>query len=233
MSPLLALHIGGGTVGLLSGATAMSFRKGSRGHRIAGNVFFVSMMIMAGCGAWMAVLKHQTTNIFGGLLTLYLVSTAWATARRREGKTSAYDWAGFLGALAIGATILTFGFAAAKSPGGVKDGVPAAMYFVLSSVALLSAAGDLRMLLGGGVLGRQRIVRHLWRMCFALFIASGSIFLARPHLFPEILRRTQVIFLLGIMPLLLMIFWLARVRLSKASKPSPLPSTGGVYSVRA
>ena len=29
-----------GTLGLLSGAAAMSFRKGSRRHRVAGNVFF-------------------------------------------------------------------------------------------------------------------------------------------------------------------------------------------------
>jgi len=232
MSPLLALHISGGTVGLLSGAAAMSFRKGSPGHGLAGNVFFVSMMTMAGCGALMAVLKHQTTNIFGGLLTLYLVATAWATARRRQEATRIYDWAGFLAAVAIGATILTFGFAAAGSPGGAKDGVPAVMYFVLSSVALLSAAGDLRVLLRGGVFGRQRIVRHLWRMCFGLFIASGSIFLARPHLFPEILRRRHVIFLLGILPLRLMIFWLVRVRFTKAFRPSPLPPAG-VYSVRA
>jgi hypothetical protein len=233
MSPLLALHISGGTVGLLSGAAAMSFRKGSRGHGISGNVFFASMMIMAGCGALMALLKHQATNIFGGLLTLYLVATAWATARRRPAATSIYDWAGFLAALAIGATILTFAFAAAESPGGVKDGVPAVMYFVLSLLALLSAAGDLRMLRRGGIAGRQRIVRHLWRMCFGLFIASGSIFLARPHLFPEILRRMHVVFLLGIMPLLLMIFWLVRVRFTSAFRGSPLPARGGVHSVRA
>jgi len=83
--------------GLLSGAAAMSFRKGSRGHGLAGNVFFVSMMTMAGCGALMAVLKHQTTNIFGGLLTLYPVSTAWATVRRRQEANRIYDWAGIPG----------------------------------------------------------------------------------------------------------------------------------------
>jgi hypothetical protein len=36
---------------------------------------------------------------------------------------------------------------------------------------LLAAAGDLRMLLRGGLFGAQRIARHLWRMCFGLFIA--------------------------------------------------------------
>lgn len=45
--------------GLLSGAVAMSSRKGFRWHRVAGNVFFVSMLTMATAGAYMAILKHQ------------------------------------------------------------------------------------------------------------------------------------------------------------------------------
>jgi hypothetical protein len=71
------------------------------------------------------------------------------------------------------------------------------MYFFLGSVALLSAAEDVRMLWHGGVSGALRIARHLWRMCFALFIASASLFLARPQLFPALLRKTGIVFLLG------------------------------------
>src|SRR5260370_6461799 len=44
---LLILHICGATVGLLSGTAALIFRKGFRWHRAAGNVFFVSMLIMS------------------------------------------------------------------------------------------------------------------------------------------------------------------------------------------
>jgi hypothetical protein len=90
------------------------------------------------------------------------------------------------------------------------------MYFVLGSVAPLAGAGDVRMLKRGGVFGRDRIVRHLWRMRFAWFIASGSIFLARPHLFPDLLRRTHVVAFAGVLPLILMIFWLMRVRFARA-----------------
>jgi hypothetical protein len=67
------------------------------------------------------------------------------------------------------------------------------------------------MLLGGGVRGAKRIARHLWRMCFAWFIASSSIFLARPHLFPAVMRKTGALYLLSVLPLILMIFWLIRV----------------------
>jgi hypothetical protein len=231
-SPVLILHICGGCVGLLSGAAAMFFRKGSGPHRIAGNVFFISMLIMSSAGTYMAFMKSEMNNVFGGVLTFYLVATAWATARRREGNTGIFDWGALLVALAVGAIIMTYGIEAANSATGKKDGIPAGMYFFLSSVALLSAAGDIRMLVRGGIFGAQRIARHLWRMCFALFIASGSLFLARPHLFPAFMRETGVLFLLGILPLILMIFWLIRVRFTAVYKGKPMPRLRGAYGLR-
>ena len=218
LSPLLFIHILGGTIGVLSGAVAMAFRKGSRWHGMAGNVFFVSMLAMSSAGAYMAVVKQQTGNIIGGVLTFYMVATAWGTARRGDGQTSILDWAGILAALAAGTGIVTLGLQAINNPGGMKDGVPAPMFFFMGSVALLSAAGDLRMLLRGGVFGTQRIVRHLWRMCFGWFVASASVFIARPHLFPGFMRKSGLLVLLGVLPLLLMIFWVFCVRCSGVFK---------------
>jgi uncharacterized membrane protein len=43
-------HISMGTLALASGAAAMTVRKGSPLHRQVGNVFFVSMLIMAFAG---------------------------------------------------------------------------------------------------------------------------------------------------------------------------------------
>lgn len=221
---------------MLSGFVTVSFRKGSRGHRAAGNVFFVSMLCMSAAGTDLAFMKSQTNNVFGGVLTFYLVPTAWATARRREGQPGIFDWGALLFVLAACVGIITFGIEAVHSPSGAKAGVPAVAYFVLGSVALLCAAGDVRMLMRGGVFGRPRIVRHLWRMCFAWFIAAASLFIARPQVFPAVLSRTHVLLLLGILPLMLMIFWLFRVRLSNAYQ-SKAPARGvdagvGPYSLR-
>jgi len=223
MSPLLFLHICGGGVGLLSGAVAMSFRKGSRWHGVAGNVFFISMLTMSGAGAYMALMKSQMSNVFGGLLTFYMVATAWVTARRQDGGTGIFGWAGLVAALALGAVMVIFGIEAATSPTGTKAGMSAGMYFPFGFLALLAAGGDARMLLRGGVFGVKRITRHLWRMCFAWFVASASLFLARPHLFPALLSRTHVLFVLGILPLLLMIYWLVRVRFKNAFKITATP----------
>src|SRR5215470_3792352 len=90
--PTLLVHILGGTLGLVSGAAAVVFRKGSRQHVLAGRVFVASMVTMGAVAAYLAILKHQNNNIGGGILTVYLVGTAWLTARRRDGETSRWDW---------------------------------------------------------------------------------------------------------------------------------------------
>src|SRR6266568_2795574 len=127
--PLLVLHICAGILGLLSGAAAISFRKGSRQHVLAGNIFVVSMMGMSTAGACLALMKHQMNNVFGGVLAFYLVTTAWATARRRDGKTSSFDWGALLVALAVGTAIVSYGVQAAKTPTRSIGGVPAGMFF--------------------------------------------------------------------------------------------------------
>jgi uncharacterized membrane protein len=86
MSPILVLHICGGIVGLLSGGAAFAFRKGSSRHRAAGNVFFISMLCMSGGGAFMAAfMKPNIGNVFGGVLTFYLVATGWLTVYAQRG----------------------------------------------------------------------------------------------------------------------------------------------------
>ena len=69
-TPLLVIHISAGITSLLSGAVAMTFRKGSRGHVVAGKVFVFAMLSMAGAGVFMAVMKSQTGNVLGGVMTL-------------------------------------------------------------------------------------------------------------------------------------------------------------------
>jgi hypothetical protein len=217
-SPILLLHIASGTLGVLSGFVAVFLRKGSRQHALAGIVFCISMLSLSGSGAFMATLRHQPGNIVGGTLTFYLVATAWMTARRRDVRTGIFDWVTLLVPVAVAAFNLTFGVRAAASPSGMQFGLPAGPYFFLGSVALIAAIGDVRMLVRGGIAGTQRIARHLWRMCFALFIASASIFLAREHLFPTIMRQTGALYLLSFLPLMLMVFWLIRVRFVNAYK---------------
>jgi hypothetical protein len=191
------VHISGGTLGLLSGAAALSFRKGSHWHVIAGKIFVASMLTMAAGATYLAVLKHEPGNIVGGIFTFYLVLTAWWTARHTEGPPSKLGWVVLLVPLAVGVLNWFAGIEKISTPGPPKDGVPAGMNLFLGSVMLLAAAGDIRMLLRGAVTGTARIARHLWRMCFGLFIATGSFFLGpsnRPVRFLAAVGLRQPVF---------------------------------------
>ena len=217
-SPVLFVHISSGICGLFSGAAAVALRKGSRRHALTGNIFVVSMMSLAATGVYLALLKGQPGNVLGGSFTFYLVATAWMTARRRDPGTDTFDWLALLTVLSVATVCIAYGFEASASPDGMHYRTTAGQYFFLGSVASIALAGDIRMLVRGGIDGTQRLARHLWRMCFALFVASGSIFLARQHLFPAVMRSTGALYLLTFLPLLLMIFWLIRVRLATAYK---------------
>ncbi len=219
---ILVIHICGGVVGLLSGVAAVSLRKGSPRHRMAGNIFFISMLTMGSTAALLG-------NVFGGALTLYLVTTGWLTGRRPEGQTTIFDWGALLFGLAVGVPILTDGLRIVSGSIPPKPGVPVGMILFLGSVVLLAAAGDVRMLVRGGVFGRQRVARHLWRMCFGLFIATGS-FLAQRRVLAFL--GGPKILLLSVLPLIVMIFWLIRVRFKKAYRAKSMPRRGDAYPIR-
>ncbi len=228
-SPALIVHICGGSLGLLSGTAAMCFRKGSPRHVLAGKVFVASMLTMGAFAAYLAIVRNQPNNIGGGILTVYLIGTAWLTARRRDGETSRLDWVLLLIPLANGILSWMTGVKVLRSGHSSLDGVPVGMILFMGSVCLLAAAGDVRMLVRGGVAGVRRISRHLWRMCFGLFIAAGSFFFGgsnrplrllstvgvRKYLSPALFNTTLYL-VLTILPLILLIFWLVRVRFTKA-----------------
>jgi hypothetical protein len=196
------------------------------------------MLTMAVGAMYLGIVKHQPNNVGGGILTFYLIGTGWLTAKRKPGETSRFDWVVFLIPLALGISDWMNGIKIVRSGASSQDGVPVAMTFFMGSVILLAAAGDLRMLLAGGVRGAKRIARHLWRMCFGLFIASGSFFLGpsnRPlrllsavrlgqHL-PQALFSTTLYLILTILPLIMLIFWLVRVRFKTAYKSSLQPAS--------
>jgi hypothetical protein len=218
-SPLLILHICGAIVGLLSGTAALIFRKGSRRHRTAGNVFFTSMLIMSASGAYIAAfIKPNMGNILGGVLTFYLVATGWLTVMRKEGETGLIEYGLLLLALAQGTGGLLYGWEAANSATGLKEGYPPAPYLVFGSVAVLAAASDVRMLIRGGVSGAQRIARHLWRMCVAFLIAAFSFFLGKRDHSPSAIRGSLFLNVPMLLIAFAMIYWVVRVRFTNTYK---------------
>ena len=214
--PMVLFHICAGSLAILSGAVALSLRKGSRRHGVAGSVFVVSMLSLSASGAYMAFVAPdgETINVLMGVLTFYLVATAWLTARRRTGGTGPFDWAGPLVAVAVATGLFRM---------GMTDRRFGVVPFVFGALALLAAVLDLRMIVRGGVFGAGRIARHLWRMCTALYIAVMSFFLGQSQVFPYAVRRTGLLVVPGILVVVLLIFWLIRVLFTNAYKKAPSP----------
>lgn len=107
------------------------------------------------------------------------------------------------------------GIKALASPGGAIDGVPFFMMFIMATVVGLAAAGDVRLMRSGAVRGAPRLARHLWRMCFALFIAAGSFFSIRARvakILPEPFTTPAIRALPIVLIFLAMFYWLWRVR---------------------
>lgn len=233
---MLMIHICAAVVGLLSGFLAMIFRKGSGLHRTSGSFFFVSMLVMSASAVYLATrVKPNMLNMTVGLLTCYLVTTAWRTGRRREIFTGAFDLGALLFVSTVATAAFSFGLEAAISPTGSKNAMPAPIYFIFGTVAFLCAVSDVRMLVRGELSGGRRIVRHLWRMCLALLIATLSLYPGQAKLFPDWLKQTSLLFVPHVLLIGSMILWRFRMRSARhvrnatavPSGPEAAPVTQG------
>jgi uncharacterized membrane protein len=223
-TPLLLFHVCTATAGLFSGFLAMLFRKGSGLHAAAGTIFFVSMLGMSTSAAVIATFyRPDGINLVVAVLIFYLVSTAWIAVRRRVGAPGIVDRAALLMAAAAGAGSVIWGFQIVGRPAGVNTGVPAPLYFIFGAILLLHAASDVRMIRRGGVTGAKRIVRHLWRMSFALLITTFALGrLASPAMRRSILFYTPHVLLAATI-----VFWLVRYVAPAAGRPLRRLPAGG------
>ena len=87
--------------------------------------------------------------------------------------------------------------------------------FIFGAVGLLAARGDLRMIRAGGIQGPRRITRHLWRMCFAMWVAAASFFWGPPGRVPEIIYIPALLPIPVLAPIAVMLYWLWRIRVRK------------------
>ncbi|CAN1549566.1 hypothetical protein MCEMIH16_02113 [Caulobacteraceae bacterium] len=211
---LLWAHIAGGAVGMVTGVIALAVRKGQRVHRAAGSVFFVAMFVAYAIGAGVAPFLDtgQRPNFVAGIMALYLLISGAMAARRRDARAGAPEVIGLLVALSITVAGVIFMRMGAASPSGTVDGSPPQAFFLFTIAGAFAAAGELHVLVRKQLSNVSRIARHLWRMCFSLFIASGSFFLGQQQVFPEALQDSALLYIVALSPLPVMLFWLGKVR---------------------
>ena len=214
------LHIGGGTIGLVSGTVAAFASKGGRLHRAAGNVFFVSMLVMAVFAVYLAVVRPgQLVNVFIGVFAFYLVATGWMTVKRKAGTTGLAEKIALTVSVVLCAPFAVLSFQLATGlPPFFKSAVPLegpvlVAIYSFTTVIGIAALADAKVVLAGGISGAPRIARHLWRMCLGLTLAAGSAFTnGLPRLLPGPMHVPAAFFVPQFLPVGLMLFWMIRVR---------------------
>ena len=215
MNAVMWLHIAGGAVALAAGTVAVSVRKGRGVHAAAGFGFVVAMLVLSVTASVLGPFAEPAQSPVGGLVVCYFVATGWMAARRREGQPHVFEKIACAVVLAMAAAILWDGVQRAVAPPGQFPAPPpAAAVILLGALCLLAGLGDLRYLLRGALSQRQRISRHLWRMCFAFFIATGSFFLGQQDALPATVRGSALLFMPAFAPILVMLVALLRARLT-------------------
>lgn len=219
---LLSAHIAGGTVGLLSGATALVVRKGRRLHALAGKTFVIAMIVMTSIGAIVApflVTAHGDPKYFDSLVAWfawYLVLTGWLTVERKAGTIGRSERLLCLFVVLLTSAAVAVALRAADSPTGQLGGFSAGAYGVAATIFAVAALLDLKVIVAGGITGSPRIARHLWRMCLALFIAALSFFVGQQRVMPQFVQGSPLLPIPPLAVLVIMVFWLLKLRFSKA-----------------
>jgi len=156
------VHTPAGVVAIVAAIGALVYAKGSENHRRSGRVFMLAMLIMLAAGCASAVLKKSINDVFLSMIVGYAILTAWLSVTQlNPGRVRALNY------LALG-WITIIGFSAALIGPVWGAGDENKPFVIWPILAVLFAAGDLINLIIGGYSGVVRILRHIWRIGFAL-----------------------------------------------------------------
>lgn len=210
----LAVHFAAGLVAIVTGTIALAVAKGGRLHKQSGLVFTWAMVVLGLTAAGIGTYENRPGQVFGGLLAAYLVFSAMTTVKPLPGIGQRFYVALMALAFAYAVAMLYGGVIEWLDPSVKVGGRPRVVPpLVGGTVILLAAIGDLRAIRAGGLRGSRRLARHLWRMCFGLFVATGSFFLGQMKFIPEPVRIVPLLLVLAFAPILFLFYWMWRVRL--------------------
>jgi uncharacterized membrane protein len=207
----LVIHIATGSIALVSGLAAFIYKKGSPNHKLAGKVFLYTMLIMALSGFYLALLRDVHITMLASGLTSYLVLSSWLAVKRPSANLKWMELATFVygGVVTAYAAFLSY-----QGANGITDSlgsyiVPAGVYYFFTAILSCAFVMDIRRYVIGELSMKQKVLRHLWRMCVAMYFATSSFF-GQVQIFPEVVVKSGILSLPELMVFLTMVFWLIK-----------------------
>jgi uncharacterized membrane protein len=149
---------------------------------------------------------HVTAGVLAivtGFVALYVLKGG--TLHRRSGRIFVYA----ILVMSLTGAVMSFGRA------GKAGNIPVAL---LTAYLVITSLTAIRPRSGSSRMERAAMIRsHLWRMCAALFVATGSFFLGPVRRIPEPLRN-PAFRLIPLVVLLTMAYWLWRYRSKRIAR---------------
>jgi len=212
------IHFWIGCAAIIAGFAAFTAKKGHELHIASGRIFVISMTLLAISGLWLSIIREILFTVFLSALAFHLIITAWASAAHKNSAALFITKISPLvsGALCGGA--LWGAWLANASPQGLLNDLPPGAFLTIAATAFVIAAFDFAFARAGEKQSQRRIARHLWRMGFAFFLATGIFFFGNNHVLPETLRHPAFLSI----PVLAVVIWTAffavKLRFFDASK---------------
>jgi uncharacterized membrane protein len=218
---LLFFHIFAGGSALAAGFLALYAEKGQWIHRRFGRVFAYAMMAMTVSAAIMALTyRPNRVNVVAASVTFYLVCTGLLAVIRSVPESRRLH----IGLLVLGTLASlrawALGFMAMRLPGHVLDQIPAVGIFMFATIGALGVLGDVRLLRAGAIAGTARLRRHLWRMNYAMWIATTSFFYGQARHLPVWMRSSNLNDYIVLAVIATLSYWLWKLRPRRKSAAS-------------
>lgn len=198
-------HFWIGCGAIIAGFAAFAARKGEGVHRKAGTLFVICMGLLAFSGLWLSLVREILFTVFLSAVSFHALITAWAAARSRARLSR---WISRLAPLASGLIVVgavAGGMMAGASPDGLLNDLPPAAFYLLAFVSAGLCGLDIHYARLSAPALRVRLTRHLWRMGFSFFLATGIFFFGNNQVMPESLRTPWFLAL----PVLAVVVWTA------------------------
>ena len=156
---LLAVHIIGGSIALLSAAIPLATKKGGSQHKFFGKLYVGGMLGVFLSALPLAVLKINVFLFLIGIFSFYLVFSGFRFARNRTGRPKICDWIAVSLMLlsAIGMWVASYSFYSAENDQWVT-------LFIFGAIATILGTTDSVTWAKREATGKKRITRHLTNM---------------------------------------------------------------------
>ena len=216
MSLIMLTHVLFGIIAIISGLVAMCAPKGKAWHKQAGKIYVISMLVMAIAGGLASVLLPQAINLFAAFLTGYLVLTSWQAGRGNAVSRGRAEILGLVFISIVAFSSLSVAAYLISSEVRGFHGYGADAYMTIGIMALVVVLGDLNLMFRGSLQGKQKLVRHVWRMCLSYFIAAGSLFEGPGvKIFPDVIKESGALSIPVPLVMIFTLYWVLKLTLPK------------------